>query len=289
MANGRAPERLERDRRHTKDMENEGQMMSVVHRTRSTGRRVLASTFLIVMSLTGILAPGQVAPASAADGLGVVKTLGTALDHPFDMALGPDGNMWFSDPGKRMGRISPLGSVTTFPDPRIGNNIAWGSDGNLWFVGRATGGAFAIGRMTPAGVVTTFTDPALDTPFDITLGPDGNAWFANANRSSIGRITPAGVMTFFTAPGLNLPVAITSGADGNVWFFDADGAIGRVTMTGTITMFPRTGHGITVGMVQGPDRRASTGSPTRPSPTPSRSASDPRAAQPSATPPERRT
>ena len=35
--------------------------------------------------------------------------------RPFDLALGPDGNMWFTDRGGRVGRITPKGELAEFP------------------------------------------------------------------------------------------------------------------------------------------------------------------------------
>ena len=35
--------------------------------------------------------------------------------RPFDLALGPDGNMWFTERGGRVGRITPEGEIEEFP------------------------------------------------------------------------------------------------------------------------------------------------------------------------------
>jgi len=74
----------------------------------------------------------------------------------------------------------------------------------------------------------------------ITSGPDGNLWFAEADRARIGRITPSGTVTEFstgiTAGGQ--PWGVTAGPDGNLWFTEASGnRIGRITPSGAVTEF----------------------------------------------------
>ena len=69
---------------------------------------------------------------------------------PQFITAGPDGNLWFTEPGaSRIGRITPRGVVTEFS----------------------------------AGI----TANAL--PFGITAGPDGNLWFTESSGIQIGRIT----------------------------------------------------------------------------------------------------
>src|SRR4029450_11320803 len=71
---------------------------------------------------------------------------------------GPDGNLWFTEPGiNKIGRITPLGVVTEFSTgitpgaAPIG--ITAGSDGNLWFTELF---GDQIGRITPLGAVIEF-------------------------------------------------------------------------------------------------------------------------------------
>ena len=98
--------------------------------------------------------------------------------------------------------------------------IALGSDGNVWFTEQGAATFAAIGRVTPAGVVTEFPldDPSSE-PQDITAGPDGNLWFTEEAGNQIGRITTSGTITEFPVPTANSgPVAITDGPDGRLWF-----------------------------------------------------------------------
>jgi streptogramin lyase len=111
---------------------------------------------------------------------------------PTGITAGPDGNLWFTENGGGIGRITPAGQITEFPIPGSGTNnspsdITAGPDGNLWFTQRRVN---QIGRMTPAGTVTEFPLPTPNNaPDKITAGPDGNLWFTEPGSGMIGRIT----------------------------------------------------------------------------------------------------
>ncbi len=204
----------------------------------------------------------------------VIEQFRTALP-PGGIALGPDGAMWFTQDGPRIGRIDASGVSTEIPIPTVAYDIALGSDGNLWVttssgIGRMTSaGAFTlfpvarsnagaskitsgpdgnlwftrpadarIGRITTSGVITEFPLPTNSLPRNITGGPDGNVWFTKPD-DRIGRITPAGVVTEFATPTSHIwPFAIAAGPDGNVWYTESYPGLGRVTPTGAITEFP---------------------------------------------------
>jgi virginiamycin B lyase len=129
------------------------------------------------------------------------------------------------------------------------DQIAAGSDGNMWFVERGVG---RVGRITPAGVITEFS-AGLSPGFHvagIAAGPDGNMWlteerFPNGAPAAarIARITPSGLIS---ESGIDVsPFAylggITAGPDGNMWVTGATaavrGGIGRITPAGIVTAF----------------------------------------------------
>ena len=176
----------------------------------------------------------------------------TSNSGPWEIATGPDGNLWFTYINltlKRnvVGKITPSGVVTEFFVDIGSDNRSWGitagSDGNMWFT--APGYAFSDGmivRISPSGAVAKFTDgiTPLSSPQGITAGPDGNIWFAETTGNRIGRITPSGVVTEFSngiSPNSS-PTSIVAGSDGNLWFTEIDGnRIGRITPSGDITEF----------------------------------------------------
>jgi len=98
--------------------------------------------------------------------------------------------------------------------------------------------------LSPVGIsqFKSFRIPTNNSqPEGITLGPDGNMWFAEAAANQIGRIDPKGKITEFVVPQpFSAPVDIVAGADGALWFTEASGfpeGIGRVTTSGVFTGF----------------------------------------------------
>ncbi|HEV8440911.1 MAG TPA: hypothetical protein VGT40_22725 [Methylomirabilota bacterium] len=172
------------------------------------------------------------------------------------ITAGPDGAVWFADPGRNaIGRIATDGAITRFPIPSVGPNsflatsspsgIVAGPDGNLWFTEADTD---RIGRITPAGAITEFPLPTSGAgPAGITVGPDGALWFTESRASTIGRITTTGVITEFALPGFppKTPAQIVTGADGALWFTLSvptgaaafAGAIGRLAADGGVLVF----------------------------------------------------
>jgi streptogramin lyase len=71
--------------------------------------------------------------------------LPTTESSPRVIALGADGNMWFSEhTGNRIGRITPDGTIAEFPistPNSMPRSIALGADGNIWF-GEFAGGKY---------------------------------------------------------------------------------------------------------------------------------------------------
>src|SRR3982074_119179 len=96
--------------------------------------------------------------------------------------------------------------------------------------------------MTRTGAVSVFA--VTTNPFvggaeveGVTVGPDGNIWFADS-KCAIGRSTLSGGITEFVQPQCGTPISITSGRDGNLWFTDSSNSrIGRITTSGNFTMF----------------------------------------------------
>jgi streptogramin lyase len=169
-----------------------------------------------------------------------------SLGRAEGITAGSDGNLWFTEfDANKIGRITPVGTITEFPVPTPGGGplgIAAGPDGNVWFTEFGTPSpASRIGRITPTGTITEFTLPTPGSqPNGIVTGPDGNLWFTEQTGNKIGRITPAGTITEFPVPTAGSgPFRITAGADGNLWFDETfANKYGRITPTGTVTEFP---------------------------------------------------
>ena len=93
----------------------------------------------------------------------------TGTSHPTAITAGPDGNMYFVDPGNdAIGQITPAGVFVEFPTPTTGVfgpnaapfGITAGPDGNIWFTEQTGVGGGKIGKLTiPSPTVTIAPNP----------------------------------------------------------------------------------------------------------------------------------
>jgi streptogramin lyase len=109
---------------------------------------------------------------------------------------------------------------------------------------------------------TEFSVPSSDTsPDGITVGADGNLWFAGGvvSDTTVGKITTTGTITLYSSYRFGGTHCIARGPDGNVWYTDdLDSYVGKVTPSGDFTEFPvpnTTGdqQSFPTGIVLGPD------------------------------------
>jgi streptogramin lyase/pimeloyl-ACP methyl ester carboxylesterase len=180
------------------------------------------------------------------------------------ITAGPDGNLWFTEYREgKIGRITPMGTITLFTVNLLPLGITSGPDGSLWVASGSAGAVEPpneIARITTTGEVTHFPVPSNPSlPREITSGPDGNLWFTeyNVNNGSgaIGRITISGTITEFPIPThWAEPYGIASGLDNDLWFTEAGaGKIGRITTTGEVTEFQVPAPGDPTDITVGPD------------------------------------
>ncbi len=197
---------------------------------------------------------------------------------PIDIARGPDNNMWFAEYGNSyvtdeyLGRISPVApyTITQYPVPLLsaGNVVAgptgvqlWGvtagPDGNVWFteynnhaIGHmAPDGTGGVALSTPLGLTNPTDNPSVlgSYPSEITVGPDGNIWYADEGGGKIGMVPltatkSSQIMEFaLSDPGAG-PCGIAAGPDGNIWFAEQNGPyIGKLSLQagtyGSITYY----------------------------------------------------
>ncbi|MCU0307038.1 MAG: hypothetical protein MUE51_04570 [Thermoleophilia bacterium] len=188
-----------------------------------------------------------------------------------DIAVGPDGNLWFAEYANgAVGRITPGGQVTEIPvsdgTHAFPSGITTGPDGRLWVVLRSG----AVVRLGLDGARTTFTEGITgfstppgtrSIPTGITAGPDGNIWFAEPD-GAVGRITPDGQVTEFRegvsqvdGSELGSVIDVAAGPDGNIWYTHVLGRIGRITPDGQVTEFGAgmSPQAIPTGIAAGPD------------------------------------
>jgi streptogramin lyase len=107
------------------------------------------------------------------------------------------------------------------------------------------------------GLITEFPLGSSAYPAGITVGADGNMWFAENQGNKIGRITTNGSITEFSThlTAGSEPYAIVAGPTNALWFTESGGnRIGKITTAGAIseTAVP-TSASAPFGIASGPD------------------------------------
>jgi streptogramin lyase len=105
------------------------------------------------------------------------------------MVAGPDNAMWVA--GKGLDRVGVDGTLTLTGTP-ANFNVAVGPDGALWFPSPLPMSfAPSLGRIGTGGQVTQFPLPSANSnPGALVTGPDGAIWFVDAGTNTIGRFAP---------------------------------------------------------------------------------------------------
>jgi virginiamycin B lyase len=153
-----------------------------------------------------------------------------AGSHPHDVAVAPDGGVWYTaQNAARMGRLDPAtGEVIEVP---LGGNgsaphgVIIGPDGHVWVTDQGANAIvrieYAGGPVTPETTnVTTYEMPdgRVVGPHTPTLDADGILWFTGSN-GFIGRLDPAvGEVELFDSPRGPGPYGIDATPAGDVWY-----------------------------------------------------------------------
>jgi streptogramin lyase len=181
---------------------------------------------------------------------------------PLAIALGSDGNMWFTEIDRgSVARITPTGTVTEFSDVPHGAGFAIvnGPSGDLWFTTRVQR---VIGRIDTAGTITLFHLPEGDcAQYALVDGPDGNLWFTDTCTRSVGKMTPAGAVTEYpVAPcaSSNALWGLSAARDGALWFTTTTtnlslACYGKITTAGAVTLYTPSISADLRTIIRGPD------------------------------------
>ena len=155
------------------------------------------------------------------------------------VAAGPSGDVWVSDAGaKVVDDVDPdTGDIVAYRIPCSPNSIAAPSDGNLWII--CTNDTLV--RLTPGGNTTSYFAPsAPQYPSGMTVGPDGNPWFAFGSGNAIAEFNIGQTTLSVYVPPTNyaFDYGIASGPDGNLWAVDSSGKI-DIYIIKTISVAPK--------------------------------------------------
>jgi virginiamycin B lyase len=180
------------------------------------------------------------------------------------VAVGPDGVPWFgtdalatlylaSAPAGalQVEELNPNRELVAGNEAGMTRSLRFDAQGNLWFA-RSDKSGWALVRRAPDGTETAFALPGTKTVDSLTIGAEGNVWFAGG--SQIVEMTPAGAVTRFPLAAKSHPSSIVTGPDGALWFSEESaGKIGRMTPDGQVRFFA-LGRGVGPRqLVTGPD------------------------------------
>jgi streptogramin lyase len=151
-----------------------------------------------------------------------------------------------------IGRITTGGVVSEISSGlQQVSNITAGPGGTLWFDGCLVAQGFPcheIGKITAAGHVRLFALPGDVAPLALTLGGDGQVWFAinsdgRSTNGELGRISSSGAVSIVHLPtGIGAPddgAPVVRGPGGGIWWL-APTRNGRSERLGYTTSAGRT-------------------------------------------------
>jgi streptogramin lyase len=126
------------------------------------------------------------------------------------LTAGPDGNVWFTQPGQVVGRITPNGDVTIFNTTNVNANaLAAGPDGNLWFTDSANN---QVGKF----ILPSTVPPTFAVPPDVVVNTDPGQ--CSASQVSLGTPTSSNSPMCSVARIINdAPVAFSKGTTVVTW------------------------------------------------------------------------
>ena len=145
------------------------------------------------------------------------------VDHS-GITQGPDGRTWLIDAtADRIRRIASNGQVEQFTFPGadgkaldLGNDIATGADGKLWFGLKDVAG-WHVAHVSTDGLLEIVSPAGTRAVTHFEAGADGKVWFARAD-GTIARIDPAGQIADVAAPNVRQVYDLELAADGSMWF-----------------------------------------------------------------------
>lgn len=169
------------------------------------------------------------------DATGTTISTAVTTGGPTHLALGPDGNVWVSEPSvDKVAKVAPGGSVTEFSTGTLGapGALTAGPDGALWFAPQDD--PSKLGQITTTGVVRSCAITASGPVAALTVGRDGTLWFARSETAKVGKVDPLSCASTEWSVGASART-LALGPDGNVWYATESAAlVGRITPAGQI-------------------------------------------------------
>ena len=148
--------------------------------------------------------------------------------YALDLALGPAGDMWFTDPATpAIGRIATDGTVTEFTSGLASGakpySIVAGPDGNMWFSDTSS---VALGKITPDGTITEYSAPQYTNSkaVGIDFGPNGEPWVVGfGSQPLLAHLTQGTIEAQLLPVTMTPNGALTTDSQGNLFLIAQNG------------------------------------------------------------------
>ncbi len=199
---------------------------------------------------------GRIMPRGSVEMFAIPVPKGETNQGPGAMALGPDGDIYFTggytgpkdkNTAGYIGRVTARGKVQILPLPaglapggftkdvgggsyRLGvESLISGPGGQLWF-DAAEGSVTGIARMSSDGKLGRFIP--MDIGGNLVRGPEGRVYLQSGGPDGLSVTTRSGIVATYNLPGSTSDDAnissLAAGPDGNLWYTDGVSSIGRI-------------------------------------------------------------
>lgn len=148
---------------------------------------------------------------------------------------GQAGTLWFTERSTNIGTITTSGQITLFPFPagQSPSGIAYGPDGNVWYLDVAGNSLVKFNTMKHS--FASYSIPTANSnPDHIIVAPDQHLWFTETAVGNIAKADTTGAITEFPLRGgVGAPFNLVSGYGNDLYVQMANG-VERVTTSGAV-------------------------------------------------------